>query len=340
MMRRPFDCAASRTTSIAGTLGGTALLYLLLATACGGEKSPSWSDVSDDPVLGDPATLGPDVDGPIVVGRTTSTTEDTTTDTDDETEGDTGDEPTEISLALCETAAGYSASSLEGTSVLDDFEDGDQSVFGNGRVGDWYQYGDDLGTLLPEGGGAVDGPGRAASQYALHVGGVGFSEWGSGTGVGLSYDDNGSCLHDLSAYTGVSFWAKGSVVVVDETNVVERDQGTVRLMLTEADATPVEEGGGCDGTHGGCWDTHRVRFMPDECWRLYAFDFSEFEQDGWGQDGGELNLDQIYNMNFEIAAYNDWDLWVDEIEFYAGDKPAAVEECGGDTGEGGSHAFQ
>ncbi|HXS15773.1 MAG TPA: hypothetical protein VN764_01205, partial [Polyangiaceae bacterium] len=243
-----------------------------------------------------------------------------------------------IALALCETAAGFSVSSLDGASVLDDFEDGDHSIFGNGRVGDWYQYGDDLGTLLPEGGEFLDSPGRAQSEYALHVGGVGFAEWGAGTGVGLSYGDEGACLHDLSAYTGLSFWAKGSIVTIDETNVVEQDQSTVRLMLTEADATPVEEGGGCDGTHGGCWDTHRVRFEPDECWRRYAFDFSEFEQDGWGQDGGELNLDQIYTMNFEVAAYNDWDLWVDEIEFYAGAKPSGAEECD-DTGLGGSNGL-
>jgi len=323
--------------STARVLGGTAALYLLLVTACGREPAPLWTDDSDDAVVGEPATLGPDVDGPIVVSRTTSTTEETSTDTDTETTGD-GDEPTKIGLKLCETAAGYSVSSLEGVPVLDDFEDGDQSVFGNGRVGDWYQYGDDLGTLLPESGAMLDAPGRAGSQYALHVGGVGFSEWGSGVGVGLSYSDSGACLHDLSAYTGVSFWAKGSIVIVDEGNVVERDQGTVRLMLTEADATPVEEGGGCDGNHGGCWDTHRVRFSPDECWRLYSFDFAEFEQDGWGQDGGELNLDQIYTMSFEIASYNDWDLWVDEVEFYLGDKPAEAEECS-DTGPGGNRAL-
>lgn len=334
MMRHSLDCAGHPQTRVAGALRSTAVFALLLASACGTETSPPSPPPSEQPDWGAPATLGPDMDGPIVVARTPST------DTDGETEDHTtGDEPTEIGLSLCETDAGYSVSSLDGPSMLDDFEDGDRSIFGNGRVGDWYQYGDDQGSLLPEGGQLMDTPGRAGSQYALHVGGVGFTEWGSGTGVGLSYGDGGACLHDLSAYTGLAFWAKGSVVNLGEDSIVEQDRGTVRLMLTEADATPVEEGGGCDGTHGACWDTHRVRFAPDECWRLYAFDFSEFEQDGWGQDGGELNLEQIYTMNFEIAAHNDWDLWVDEIEFYAGDKPSRAEECDDDTGEGGSRAL-
>jgi hypothetical protein len=177
-------------------------------------------------------------------------------------------------------------------------------------------------------------PGRGGSGYALHATAQDFTYWGAGMGVGLATDGGQECLHDLSAYAGVSLWVRGHVEPTSESGV-DRDEGVVRLMFVEADVTPQEEGGGCKGDAGGCWDSHRVRFEPNACWQLVSFDFSEFEQDGWGQDGGELDLDELFRMNIEVAAYNDWELWIDDISFYTGQKPVAPPECDM-TGEGGA----
>jgi hypothetical protein len=260
------------------------------------------------------------VDGPIVVARS-----------DNGGEKDPDKSPPAIELSLCETSVGKSVSSPEGPALLDDFEDGDARFADNGRAGTWYNYGDDYGSFV-NGTTLLASPGRGASQYALHSEGVDFTDWGSGMGATLANDSGGTCLHDLSAYTGITFWARGRVETTNEPNVIERDQGTVKLMLTEADVVPVDQGGGCDGTAGGCWDSHKGRFEPGECWNRFSFDFSELEPDGWGHDGGELDLDKMYNLGFEVGAYSDWELWVDDIGFYAGTKPADAEDC--DVGEG------
>ncbi len=284
-----------------------------------------------DAVVGGGSTrLRPDVDGPIVVPRL-----------EDETSGGDGDgTPLQPTLGLCATAAGYSTSSIDGPALLDDFEDGDGSFAANGRAGTWYTYGDDYGTLFPGGGSSlVTGPGRAGSAYALHAGGLDFTEWGSGMGTALAEASGGQCLHDLSVYSGITFWARGEVRTDHPENVVERDVAAVKLLLTEADVTPAEDGGGCDGNSGGCWDSHKIRFQPGQCWERFSFDFSEFEQDGWGMDGGELDVDQVYNLGFEVSAYNDWELWVDDIGFYSGDKPQIEEDCDVGDGYGGSSGF-
>lgn len=299
----------------------SALVAAVAFVACEPDAPvPSEGELSSS---GGSASLGPDVNGPIVIPRSPEQT----TANDDL-------DPTVIALQLCETESGYSVSSLDGDPLFDDFEDGDNGVSSNGRVGTWYTYGDATGTLFPPGDWAADSPGRAGSSFALHAGGKAFTEWGSGTGITLARDAGGRCLHDLSAYTGVTFWARGEVLSLS--GGTDRDQGVVRLMFTEADVTPVTEGGGCDGSAGECWDSHRVRLSLSPCWVRHSFDFAEFKQDGWGQDGAELNLDQLYNLGFEVAANNDWDLWVDDISFYVGDKPEAAEDCVIDTGLGGA----
>ncbi len=317
------------------TASGWAALGLLTTPlvfpACGQKEYPPAQ--LQGPSMGGQPTLGPEVNGPIVVERAVTST------TGEGGSGGKGEaDPAGVTLAICSTEAGESISSIEESPILDDFEDGDLSFAANGRVGTWYNYGDDYGTLIPQDDSSlVIAPGRGGSEYALHGGGVDFTEWGAGLGVTLARDSAGLCLHDLSTYSGITFWARGYVETIDEDSVIERDRGVVRLLLTEADVTPVESGGGCDGTRGGCWDSHRARFEPEECWKKFSFDFDELTPDGWGHDGGELDLDEIYNLGFEVSAHNDWELWVDDISFYLGDKPSEEEDCDLESmGDGGA----
>jgi hypothetical protein len=225
--------------------------------------------------------------------------------------------------------------------LIDDFDDGDEAVLGNGLHGNWYDYDDDTtGTLAPswddEGGWKPVAGGIEADGYALHAAGSGFIEWGSGQGISPIWDEGKSqeCLFDASQFDGVSFWIKGAIE--DSTgSAVDADSGVLKFGFVEADVIPVELGGDCTGEMGDCYDWHKVRITPTECWQHLSYTWDEFEQDGWGMDGGDFDLAELVNVNFEIAQGHTFDYWVDELEFFSGDPPEADEICDDGVGGGG-----
>src|SRR5690606_11985317 len=111
----------------------SALVAAVAFVACEPDAPvPSEGELSSS---GGSASLGPDVNGPIVIPRSPEQT----TANDDL-------DPTVIALQLCETESSYSVSCLDVVPLFDDFEDGDNGVSSNGRVGTWYSYGDATGT--------------------------------------------------------------------------------------------------------------------------------------------------------------------------------------------------
>jgi hypothetical protein len=223
--------------------------------------------------------------------------------------------------------------------LLDDFDDGDAFVTGNGKAGNWYGYGDEGGSQSPswdDGDWMPEPGGLAASGYALHAVGGGYDSWGSGQGLSLGWNEarEQNCLYDASGYDGVSFWIRGEVI--DEEGLVggTNDSGAIRFGVTEPDIIPVEEGGNCTSNAGSCWDWHKTRIEVDECWHRYSFRFDELEQDGWGADAGDLEMDKMSNFNFEIAQGHRFDYWLDEVTFFVGDPPPEEEVC--DLGPGGA----
>lgn len=229
--------------------------------------------------------------------------------------------------------------------LLDDFEDGDAQILGNGLHGNWYAYDDmtdgsqtpswDESTgWLPEVGG-IDEDG-----FALHAVGSGYTEWGSGQGMSFIWDASKSqeCLFDATNFDGVSFWIKGEVDG-SESAAIEADRGVIKLGFQEVDVVPQALGGECDEDEGSCYDWHKVRITPTECWQRISIPFEDFAQDDWGVDGGELDLDKILNFNLEIAQGHSYDYWLDDLELWSGEQPEAEEICddgiGGAGGEGG-----
>lgn len=170
---------------------------------------------------------------------------------------------------------------------------------------------------------------------ALHVSGTGFTVWGAGQGATLvSLGVGQPCLFDASAYDGISLWIKGSVEPDPDATVGENEHGAIRFSLVEKDVTPLSDGGRCDPQKGSCWDAHRVRLSPEACWRKLSFAFDEFTPDGFGVDGGELDLDELYTFSLEISQQQTYDYWVDEIQFFVGEKPEIEVVC--DDGLGGA----
>ncbi len=227
-----------------------------------------------------------------------------------------------------------------GSPLIDDFDDGDDRFSGNGVIGQWFSYDDETdGTQSPDSNNdwAPEPGGVTESGYALHLQGGGFTTWGSGQSAVLAYESGENCLLDASIYDGISFWVRGTIEPTEDADLIDRDQGALIVILTDKDVIPIEDGGRCDPQEGTCWDAHRVRIKPDECWQRYALSISEFAPDGFGNSDENLNLSELVNLSFSVAQDQNFDLWIDELSFYEGDPPAEEKICpGGMGGAGGA----
>jgi hypothetical protein len=209
-------------------------------------------------------------------------------------------------------------------------------------MGGWYAYDDESGgEQIPTG--SVIEPtlgGLSEDGFALRVRGSDFTAWGSGFGANFAARGPGEeCLFDASAYAGISFWVRGRIE--PDGIVPAGEEGKLRVQIIEKDVSPVEEGGNCDGLSGACWDSHRVRIEPTECWTKHSLPFDEFVADGWGMSGGELDTDELYLLGFEVSNGQGYDLWIDQIEFFVGQPSEESPRCvgegfGGAGGEGGA----
>lgn len=211
-----------------------------------------------------------------------------------------------------------------GVATIEDFDDGDPYIAGDSRRGMWFDFDDGSGGEQAPTGSAwqlTDG-GVNSQGLALRVTGGGFTSWGSGLGVNLAWNEteNRACAYDASVWDGLSFWAKGNV-------------DGFAVGLAELDVTPVEQGGRCTSM---CYGTHRVEVDLDDCWRRYAFSFSEFDPVDWSPENGPLNASELTALQFYVytgaAPNNRYEYWVDQIEFYAGEKPAGAANCNGGAG--------
>lgn len=229
--------------------------------------------------------------------------------------------------------------------LISDFDSGDGLLNGNGMTGNWYDYDDGTSTHSPAwadaGGWLPEAGGLTSDGYALHAVGSGFTTWGSGQGATPAWNESEQiqCLYDASAFDGISFWIRGSIVD-DAGTAGESDRGALKFGVNEPDIVPVEQGGNCTGLTGQCWDWYKTRITPTECWHRYSIRFDELAQDGWGAIDSELEMDQMLNFNFEISQGQSYDFWLDEVMFFVGPTPEEEEICdmgaGGAGGQGGA----
>lgn len=260
---------------------------------------------------------------------------------DGDGDGDGDARPAEP-LEVCEVQDLASVARPGGPALLDDFEDGDPAVSGNGLAGWWFGFDDESGgSQLPEPF-ASEAPGRS-SGFGLHITGSGYTEWGSVYAVTLATRGaGGDCLYDASIYDGISFWVKGSIEV-DPGNasyVDERDRGVLKVQLHEKRTAPLSYGGSCDPLIGECWNSYRMRIPVTECWTRHAVRFEDLEQDEWGQKFGSLDSSQLYQFALEVTRYHTYDYWIDDIEFFAGETPLSEQECEEPMGGAGASGME
>jgi hypothetical protein len=142
----------------------------------------------------------------------------------------------------------------------------------------------------------------AGSQLAAHLHGSGFTDYGAG----LSFSGWLTCV-DISAFRGISFWAKGGP-----------GTGTTlangpRLNLLVPATLPAQFGGSCLVS---CNDYHNVQLTLTEQWKQYSFTFSQFSQMGFGPQV-PFNAKDVLGFNFVFlgaAGGVGFDFWLDDVE--------------------------
>lgn len=208
------------------------------------------------------------------------------------------EEPAEDPLVSCAGVAGAGDGVL-----IDDMEDGDlESLAQDERSGSWFSYDDGSGgshSLLMES--VTNGP--SGGTRAARIVDGGFSEWGSGVGVGMRWDDgSGSrCVYDASYYTGLHLWLRGN-------------GAPVRIIAINPAIIPASEGGACVD-EDTCWDNHGYSLETSEDWTEVFVPFSELLQ-RWTEPPLPFDPTQIFSIEFTLDAYVDYDIWIDDLGFY------------------------
>jgi hypothetical protein len=179
--------------------------------------------------------------------------------------------------------------------------------------------------------------GAGSTAHSGHYAGTGAkTATTGGFGVGTVYNTAiapGAGLYciDVSAFTGVSFWAKAATAgskislnfVLPQTN-----------MATENDAG-VQTGGDCKTN---CYNHPRVTFTLTTSWAQYTATFA-------AASGGTAKVGSVIQELAWLSPDSDWDFTLDEIAFYAGTPPTGAvgpnpngSASGGETDSGATDA--
>ncbi len=197
--------------------------------------------------------------------------------------------------------------------MIDDFEDGDSATLEiDGRSGTWYHYNadGDLDSHVLEYVGTEQLP--SGGELALHTAGSGY-EW-AGIGAGFRWsapNEDGvwvECVYDASVYEGIRFWARGN-------------DAEVLLTLSIPEVITLENNGTCDPAATSCWNAHGIDLVLVDEWVEYMIPFSDFEQPSRGEQYGELDASRLRVLQFELAPFTPFDIWIEDLAFYTEGTP-------------------
>jgi hypothetical protein len=196
---------------------------------------------------------------------------------------------------------------------IDDLEDGDNTIeaIGN-RIGYWYTYNDATATGTqtpkPDPTGIIPFKPTAGGHsplFSAETNGSGFLTWGAGMGFDFNNTAMKSCVYDASAYSGITFWAKGNVSLKAMVKIPATTQST-------------SDSGTCTAA-GMCEDHYTLTPLPalSTTWTQYTITFASaatFAQAGWGVPV-MFDKKNIIAMQFQvgIAAF---DYSIDDIAFF------------------------
>jgi hypothetical protein len=162
--------------------------------------------------------------------------------------------------------------------------------------------------------------GAAMTAHAGHYAGMGAKTPAMmGFGVGTVYNTAidppaGIYCIDISAFTGVSFWAKAGTAastialnfVLPETNMaMSSDAGVNAGLMTGGDCT------------ANCYNHPRVTFTLTTQWAQYSAPFAM-------ASGGTAKVQNVIQELAWLSADATWDFTLDEIAFYSGTPPTGA----------------
>jgi hypothetical protein len=185
--------------------------------------------------------------------------------------------------------------------VIDSFEDDDVLLpTTGGRAGNWYWYGDGSGIANV----SPDKVNRGSSSvFGLNTAGSDFTVWGSGIGVDLkntSGMQSGKEPYDASAYSGVTFWARGATPLA------------VTVVFPDVDT---------DGAGGKCTvcDHHYFKSVQVSTdWQRFTIDFAEdlkTPEPGTEPAPEEFKPSGIIALQFRVGPGESYEFWIDDLAF-------------------------
>jgi MYXO-CTERM domain-containing protein len=197
-------------------------------------------------------------------------------------------------------------------SIIDDFEDGDLEISRtSGRQGAWSTFDDGTAGMHDEP--TLTSGGSHDSAKSLCIRGGGYTDWGGAVTLNLN-DVASRDLYDGSAYTGISFWARGSATQF-RALVVDQYSDPARMLCS------------------GCYDHFQAPFMPNDEWQQYRFSWKELKQQGFGDAQPHVCPATLLALNFEWSTDSEFELCLDDVAFTtAGDgDDAGVAGAGGEA---------
>ncbi len=195
--------------------------------------------------------------------------------------------------------------------VIDDME-GDNGLIcqGEGRIGHWYTFNDQSpGTSQTPAQGTIPTlpdlvvPIRGTSHYAMHT--VATLNTYAAIGCSLNGTETGvpeiEKAYDVSGYSGISFYAKGT-------------PATVEVILETLETQFVPGGGTCAAS---CAGNHALVSLSSTAWTQYKIPLTSAEF-----QGGSAPLMLQHASAVEFLVYNggaaplNADFWIDDLSFY------------------------
>jgi hypothetical protein len=155
--------------------------------------------------------------------------------------------------------------------------------------------------------------GAVGTPHSGHYAGTGAITTGmGGFGVGVVYNtaiDPAAHVYciDISAFDGVSFWAKGATAG----SVVSLNFVLPQTNMASTDSMGRPNGGDCTAN---CYNHPFASVTLTTAWAQYAVKFSD-------AGGGSASVANVIQELAWLSPDSDWDFSLDEIAFYKGNPP-------------------
>jgi len=157
---------------------------------------------------------------------------------------------------------------------------------------------------------------RWATAFAIHLVGGDYTSYGPN--LSWQVGQSASTAIDLSAYSGIGFWAKTDAatpqtltLVVEDTDTFPVEEDALRRCTPSSDTfTPPA------GT--SCYDGGRSSRNLSQDWHLYTIDFSELVEQTWGHQspGGVPDIHRVMSMEFNLPVLDSFDVWMGQIFYF------------------------